>query len=397
MKYKNTNITLQWEKAMEKFNVTLSCLMQRVEEEQKMAGTLAKLATDILVVNTSLSLQMRGRENLKNVLQQLAGEVNRYSSGMRTLYSVLSNVRSEYGKTEQHICEKTGIQPVGKAQAEVLGAHAEIDVESKDAGKTDCSLLWKAVGAAGPMGKAVSTVGRVVTSDKDPTETLLNGVSDVWKTGWSIADTVKKCKKDTSISWLQAGLGFDSSIESLSKSNLSSMERALHGKDKVIKGMQRKLKTTRGRVKQGGGIILSAAVNAVSNYKEYQTGAISAQRAVAETVTETTVDWGKNLLIDAAVTAGFAAAGIAAPALVVGVATVAVSVAVDWVSEKICGKKLTEVVSDCILDGAETVANWTASTIKTGAKKVKEGATILWSGLTKGWESLTGGKKLCFA
>lgn len=400
---------------MEKYTVTLSGLTQRIEEEQKMAGTLTKLAANILVVSTSLSFQVQRRENLKNTLRRLVDEVDYYSSGMREMHAALSNVRSEYEKTERQICRQSHESTVGEVRAEFLGVHAEIDGESEGSEKADWSLLWKAVGGAGPVGKAISTIGQVVTGNNgsttaweidcglfsisSSTATWMKGASDAWSTGWKIADTVKKCKKDPSISWLEAALGLNknSFLKGMSQSNLSLAERVMHGKDKVLKGLQRELKTTKGRIKQVGSTVFSFAVNAVSNYEEYVTGAISLQRAAAETVMETAVDWGKNLLIDVAVTAGFAAAGIAAPVLVVGAATVVVSAAVDWVSEKLCGKKLTEAVSDCVLDGAEAVADWTVSTIKTGADKIKKGASAVWSGISKGWKSLTGGRLLSFA
>lgn len=97
---------------MENFNVTLSGLAQRIEEEQKMTGTLSSLAADIRVVRSGLGFQIRGKENLQNTLGQLADEVNGYSVDMKKMRLVLTNVRDEYEKTERRICGYVNDHPI---------------------------------------------------------------------------------------------------------------------------------------------------------------------------------------------------------------------------------------------------------------------------------------------
>lgn len=104
------------------------------------------------------------------------------------------------------------------------------------------------------------------------------------------------------------------------------------------------------------GLALTVASNGISNYNEYKSGSVSAERAVAETITETAIDIGKNWLIGAAVAAGVAATVGSAPVLVVGALTVGVSMGLDYACKKITGanggeeKGLTETVSDLVLD-----------------------------------------------
>ena len=104
------------------------------------------------------------------------------------------------------------------------------------------------------------------------------------------------------------------------------------------------------------GLGLSFVSNAVSNHEEHSSGKISTQRAVAETFMETAVDVGKNWLVGTAVAAGVAATVGSAPVLVVGAATVGVTMGMDWACKKITGKLcgeekgVTETVSDLVLD-----------------------------------------------
>ena len=123
------------------------------------------------------------------------------------------------------------------------------------------------------------------------------------------------------------------------------------------------------------GWTLALVGNGFANYEEY--GGFT-KRAAAETVTETLVDIGKM----AALTAGIAAIGVSAPAVVVGGTAVAASAVADIVCEKITGKPVTEYVSDGILDLASqlgrsisgaadtakrTVSGWLARITNTGS------------------------------
>lgn len=118
-------------------------------------------------------------------------------------------------------------------------------------------------------------------------------------------------------------------------------------------------------VKNGGkavaswaGVVLDGVINAFENKEEYERGEITAERAVAETITETAIDVGKDILIGAAVAAGIAATVGSAPVLVVGAVAAGVGFLVDWGFEKITGKDLTETVSDLVLDAGEAMGEF---------------------------------------
>ncbi len=138
------------------------------------------------------------------------------------------------------------------------------------------------------------------------------------------------------------------------------------------------------------GLGLTAVSNTISNIEEYKSGKISGKRAVAETITETAIDVGKGWLIGTAVAAGIAATVGSAPVLVVGAATVLVSVGLDWACKKITGaitgeeKGLTETVSDFVLDVGEKAI----SAGKIAVSSVVSGVTSGWKSLKRGFSSL---------
>lgn len=378
---------------MAQFSIKPDNTQKVIIDEQRLARELASLEDEIRNIKSSLSFRTASLANIRNRLNSASDRVGGYQNGMKRMSLSLNEIVNMYGSTENAII---GNLDVGDAKInKVPGSSGTEEGNTEEPGSFDWSFLWKAVGVAGPVGKIVSTTGKFFTSDKEPAAKWSGLVKDSWSAAWKAADTIKKCRKDTSISWGQAmfGLNPDKFLGSISKSNLSAAQRFQHGFDKGIKGTLREFKTPGGAVKQVGGIILSGVTNAFSNYEEYQRGDISAERAVAETVVETAVDWGKDLLIGAAVTAGLAATGIAAPALAVGAATVAVSAGIDWVCEKVCGKKATELVSDAILDTAEMVGNG----IKSGVEVVKNGAEALWKNVASGWNAFTGGLGAVFA
>lgn len=92
-------------------------------------------------------------------------------------------------------------------------------------------------------------------------------------------------------------------------------------------------------------------------------------------------------MIATGVTAAFTLVGFTPPVFVFGAVTVVASTVADWVFEKVTGQKMTEAVSDLVLDTVEGGLNL----VKTGAKKVSEGTAALWSNVKKGWSNLTSG------
>lgn len=137
------------------------------------------------------------------------------------------------------------------------------------------------------------------------------------------------------------------------------------------------------------GLGLTAISNTISNIDEHKSGKISAERAAAETITETAIDVGKEWLIGAAV----AAVG-SAPVLFVGAMTVGVSVGLDWACKKITGavcgeeKEFTETVSDFVLDVGEAAISVGKKAVTSVVSSVKSGWSKLLSSINRGFSPL---------
>lgn len=376
---------------MAQFSVKPDNAKRTIIDEERLIRELAALEDEIRHISNSLGFRVMSSANIRGRLQGAADRVDNHRNSMSNMKNALGDSLNKYNNTENAILGNLIVGNM-KIIGQSGGEHATNE-------KFDwVSPFWDLVGSVGVVGGTIGAFGEFLTSGKVPGARWNELFKDIWDVGWDIGDVVKKCRGDASVSWAKEifGLNPDTALKSIESEILSDIGRTQkfkYGFQAGIKDTLEDFSTGVGRAKQIGGIILSGAVNAFENREEYKRGEISAGRAVAETITETAVDWGKDLLIGAAVTAGFAAAGIAAPAVAVGAATVAVSVAADWVCEKVCGKKLTEAVSDAILDGAEKVVDG----IKTGAKVVKEGVDAFWKSAASGWNAFMGNVGAAFA
>lgn len=117
-----------------------------------------------------------------------------------------------------------------------------------------------------------------------------------------------------------------------------------------------------------GGVALSFASNAFQNYDEYKSGKISSSRAVEETISETAIDVGKDILIGVGVAAAMAATVGSAPVLAVAATTVVVGVGLDMAFTAATGKSTTEFISDSLLDARDKAANTLSSISKKTAR-----------------------------
>lgn len=137
-----------------------------------------------------------------------------------------------------------------------------------------------------------------------------------------------------------------------------------------------------------GGVAFSAlgvGLSILDNSEEVKNGEITAERAVQETIMETTVDWAKGMIIGAAIgavgVAVVASAPISVPAIAVtdGVAltTAAVTAGVDYLFYKTTGRELTETISDGILD--------TTVKLNSGITNGLSNLFNVGKAVTKGW------------
>ncbi len=343
---------------MAQFSVKQNNIDSVIDAERKLVSELCRLESEVRSVRNSLGFQIAAKANIRNRLNNAVTSLSVQRIAMSDMRSALQDTINAYNRTENTILGNLNIENV-----KVQHASEDSYEEETDQKKVDLEWLWKGVGIFGPIGKICSGTGKLTVGDKGTTTTWAKAVKDVGKGTLGLVKATKET--NTKVDWLKHAFGFN--------------EKPLETEIKI----------------KGSDVVFSAIVNAAGNYEEYKTGAITADRAVAEWVTETALDVGKDALIAAGVSAAFTALGVVgAPAIAVTAATVVISTGVDWLCEKITGQKLTETVSDFVLDTAEAGLN----VVKTGAKKVVEGTSALWSNVKQGWSDFTkGGWKFKFA
>lgn len=222
---------------------------------------------------------------------------------------------------------------------------------------------WKVVNNFGIIGPIISVIGGAVTGGVSP-KTGLDAIKGV-------AKTVERVASNPSFDW-KTVLGLNSTITNkTSKSFFGALSEKLNG---LKMG---NAKTVSSKVAVGArwaGNILTVLTTAYDNFivndENNTTG-----RQIAETIGESAVKIGSTMLIGAGVTAAFAAAGVAAPVVVVG----GITVGIGWAADQLCkhfnnGKDLAETVSDAVLDLGETISE----NVGKAAKTVTDTVTGWW-------------------
>lgn len=326
---------------------------------QKAGKTLNGLGVTVTSIKSNLSYMGR-YANVIRTLNSISADLKNQANLAQTMGNKLQEVSVTYKNTEQGLLGTSSVMPTVDKASDLPG-----DILSFD-WKVD-KLLWKGVGNFGTVGKAVAGFGEMVTGGVTY-KTLLGGggkavsiFGDLAKNAYSEKPDYKKVLFGN---WKKGGAVKTLKEWAADKPN----PIAITGKTSTFSAsIQKQLsdftfencKTVGDKIQVGtkwAGVAISGITNGISNYKEYQDGEITAQRAVAETVTETVVDLGIGMLATAGATALI---GAAAPAVAVGVAAAGAVWAADAATRFFTnkyGKKergLTECVSDAFLDGIE--------------------------------------------
>ncbi|MBO5373345.1 MAG: hypothetical protein J6A75_11620 [Lachnospiraceae bacterium] len=335
----------------------------------------------------SVNAQLRYKTNYSGVtkaLGNIASGIQRQAGIMQKMVIQLESISGAYKTAEGEItAQKPVVVTAIKASSiNVSGIKSkEISTTkwSKNNEKFDWklgSLLWKSIGKFGAAGNIVAAFGEMMTEGINA-KTVISGSSKVLNIVGEVAknaDSKKPNYMEVLFGKWEKG-GALKSVQDFAKNSGQTITTkwGVFGtslKKQISEFLPSSCKTVGDKVKictKWGGVILSGVTNAISNKKEMETEGISTKRAVAETITETAVDVGIGMVATAAATALL---GATAPAVMVGAAAAgavwAADAATRYLTKKITGseKKLTELVSDTILDAAEAVEK-----IKNNAKK----------------------------
>ena len=252
----------------------------------------------------------------------------------------------------------------------------KIEVKKQTSSKKEKMTWWSwnntldMMGEAGILGSMLSTVGQLITG----------GLST--KSKWESAKSAAKVVEHIAGAWPKSTSSFDwkklvGLNEQITNQSPTSFLKGLRQEIDDLKFSN--AKTVSGKIAIGAkwaGHALTAITTTYENFAEEEN---SFGRKVAESIGETTVKITTGAAISVGLATGLATLGVAAPAVVVGVASVGVAWAINKGCEAFFGDDLAEVVSDFALDTGEFLVD----SVATGAKKL--------SGAVSGWWNRTFG------
>ena len=355
------------------------------EKFKNMPAHMDQIVSCVHSVRGGLSFSNQSSYEIKRRLQNISNELSRQSQTLRHMANVLEQARSRYSACEDQITGEMSGGGASLPDASIFGNLAftllNDRLKNQDGSQNLLNELFLGIlGEEGAAGKTTAAWLNLLDEEKSALE---KGIG-VGKSGAGIAGIMA--------SWMKNGMKESEIAEYLFGWNTKNIPEDMDFW-KALKGEAGEYLLENGddmtkAAKVGDGLavgvkwlggVLSFAGSSVDNYEEYKSGEISGGRAVAETVTETAVDIGSDMLITAGVTAGAAALGVtAAPAVVVGGVAVAAKWGLDCLCESLWDKSFTETVSDGLLDMGEAVAD-----------SVGKAATAVTDGVKSFWKSTT--------
>lgn len=413
---------------MAQFSVKMRGVTTELFQENSHGTELSRLESKVRSAKNGLGWKVASKEQIDSRLKKALGHVENCRIDMKGLHTALSQVIKTYTVTESRLLVDKADGPGINWAA---GAAAAVNFETKEyvadhiMGTTDHPLLdavgktavavvlsplypaawadaakswfspdlkkertefaWSAAGEAGELGSVVGAVKSVYDFVTEPSwKNGLSAVKDITGAAGDVvgkSDVIKKLKS-ASANWSDVAGLVGLNVPKELATNLGNGRKAFTDSLAKQVGDAMPVKGSVVSYLPAVGAALTMITNGIDNVKENGW----TLRSVQETVTETAVDIGKGLLIGAGVAGAFAAAGISAPAVVVGAAAVGVSMLLDvgckWATKKFTGeeKGVTEVASDFLIDTQDKALDWAAKKVAAPVNSVK----AAWSGLTNG-------------
>ncbi len=333
---------------------------------------LLNMTANDLPFSCAINRQIKSAINTQRVkLDRCANKINRMST-------VLNQSADLYKNTENQLLDKSSSNATDKKIFTIMG---EKEGTSGIFDGTIHSIDWfssddvfKLVGQFGIIGSIISTFGSTITCGKPCKGTLkfLKGASDV------TAKIAKNVSKGAKFDWRTLA-GFNK----VDPKDAKGFWDTLKGDFDDLKGASGK--TT--AVAKWGGYILTGLLSGYENFVE-ETENNSTGRKFAETIGETVITIGTGALIKAGAAAVLGTVG--APAVAIGLATVAVTWGVNKVCEHLTGKDLAEFASDAILDTGQKVIEGAVEGAKKVGKVVGDAAKTASKAITGWWKKAFG-------
>lgn len=366
-----------------------------------------RINSDFSSIGSSLDWDVKSSSNINQRINNIKKDLNSEVRSVQNMSSFLAKARSKYVALDE---TKIKVKSPVVSAVSTVAANAKVSTTKKS--NSSWKTIGKVVGKMGFVGTALSglinwttnggignatAVVDLAKSGKNVVKGLVDwnkaaknrkiyanfgkatqAKSKYWKSAFGLNDLFKGTASKFRAKWVKspAGSGLRGSLQALGQNLKTGIGKGWG--TRFSRNFTKNIKSQVGSYAKGAksafswiGLGLNFVGNAVSNYDEAKNGGISAQRAVAETITETVVDTATGWVIGAGVAAGLAATIGSAPVLVVGAATVGITMGLDFACKKITGaitgteKGLTETISDFALDVGEAVSK--------GAKKIVSG------------------------
>ena len=341
------------------------------------AQELSKLITQLSNRRASCRGIGKDFEEICRALDKTINKLEGSMEGLHALHQGLSSVLETYSRCEVNLAG--GNYDLG-LMAET-GATA-----SEDAGYTPnvLSLIWKMIGAVGPAGGMVSTIGGFLTGEQSAADwaKLVKGVVG------SVGKGLKASAK-TDATWKSILFGGKKLYETLDIAENAS--RGTIFKTSIKKGFSgmwdnltfKGVKNASGGKEIAGeacssaaqwiGVVTTFVTNGMENIEEYKSGKIDGGRAFGETIIESGVDIALGAVAGAAagVVLGAGAPAIAVGAVAAGAVWVA-NTACEWITSEFFGEKknIGEVVADGAYALAEGVGELGKGVVEVAGKAV---------------------------
>ena len=249
--------------------------------------------------------------------------------------------------------------------------------------KFSSSDIWKFIKTIGPIGAGISVIGEWLTGGKDWKKTALKSAKDLA----SFVEKTAKIASKSSFDWKTLfDLHTSSNVNGIAANFGKQIDKYNFGKAMNVSG-----KIAVGA--KWAGSILTVLTSYYDNVVVNKEGNTKG-RAYAETVMESGIKIGEDILIGTLIGAGVAALG--GPAIVAGAATVGVI----WAADRICegltgGRDVAEFVTDVVIDNvipavkdvADGVINFGKNCVNAAGKAISG----WWNGLTGGWKPAVSG------
>ncbi|MCC8029401.1 MAG: hypothetical protein LIO75_06375 [Lachnospiraceae bacterium] len=362
------------------FSINISRANAMISQFEAEKNKLNNYRSSVQSVIANCPLSGSTKTAVIRALKTAEGNMEDESQSLLAMKTALGQIIADYLAVEEKLAG-TAADLSGSASADGAQESGGTAVDgSSDEEETSDSLwnwsdLWSLIGKMGIGGGLIAAIGQLLTGG--------DAVTSVLKSLKSLASVVDSTAKN-GLSW-EMLFGLNAKItestpttfwgnlaDQAEKLNFSNAETVT---DKISVGAKY------------AGYLLTGAITTYDNFTDPENTTL--WRKMAESVGETAFKIGEGILVSAAVTTAFAAiaaAAVGAPviaagagtAIVIGGTTAVIMIGIDKAFEYFTGKDAAEWVSDTIIDGAVSAANY----VGDKAQQVKDAVSGWWSSFT---------------